>query len=64
MTFSDAIEAVKDGKKVQRIGWNGKKQYLATKEDTISNLKAGTGISISEDGTISVSFETAEGNLF
>lgn len=43
---------------------NGKKQYLATKEDAISNLKAGTGISISEDGTISVSFETAEGNLF
>lgn len=28
MTFSDAIEAVKDGKKVQRIGWNGKKQYI------------------------------------
>ena len=28
MTFSDAIEAVKNGKKVQRAGWNGKKQYI------------------------------------
>ena len=28
MNFSDAIEAVKNGKKVQRVGWNGKKQYI------------------------------------
>lgn len=37
---------------------DNKPHYLQEK------LKAGNGISISEDGTISVSFETAEGNLF
>ena len=28
MTFSLAIEAMKQGKKVSRSGWNGKKQYI------------------------------------
>ena len=28
MNFGKAIEALKDGKKVARKGWNGKKQYI------------------------------------
>lgn len=28
MNFGDAIKAVKEGKKIQREGWNGKKQYV------------------------------------
>ena len=28
MNFGDAIQALKDGKKVARDGWNGKTQYL------------------------------------
>jgi hypothetical protein len=28
MTFGEAIEAMKQGKKVQRQGWNGKGQYI------------------------------------
>lgn len=28
MTFGEAIEAAKNGAKVQREGWNGKKQYV------------------------------------
>ena len=28
MNFGDAIKAVKEGKKIQRAGWNGKNQYV------------------------------------
>lgn len=28
MTFGEAIELVKQGKKLQRKGWNGKNQYI------------------------------------
>jgi hypothetical protein len=28
MEFGAAIEAMKSGKKVARLGWNGKKQYI------------------------------------
>ena len=28
MTFGEAIEQAKDGKKIQRKGWNGKNQYI------------------------------------
>ena len=28
MTFGEALEALKDGKKVTRQGWNGKNMYL------------------------------------
>lgn len=27
-TFAEAIEAVKDGAKISRAGWNGKEQYI------------------------------------
>ena len=28
MTFSDALKAIKEGKKAKRSGWNGKTQYI------------------------------------
>jgi len=28
MNFGEALEALKDGKKVARVGWNGKGQYI------------------------------------
>lgn len=28
MTFGEAINKVKDGKKIHRLGWNGKQQYV------------------------------------
>ena len=28
MTFGEAIEAAKNGARIQRDGWNGKKQYV------------------------------------
>lgn len=28
MNFGEAINAIKNGKKVKRIGWNGKDQYI------------------------------------
>lgn len=28
MTFGEAINLVKEGKKIQRSGWNGKNQYV------------------------------------
>lgn len=28
MTFSEALEKLKEGKKVSREGWNGKNQYI------------------------------------
>lgn len=28
MNFGEALEALKDGKKVARAGWNGKSQYI------------------------------------
>lgn len=34
MTFSEAINAVKDGKRIQREGWNGKDQYI----EMVTNL--------------------------
>jgi hypothetical protein len=34
MTFSRALEALKDGKKVSRNGWNGKGMWLALQTPT------------------------------
>ena len=28
MTFGQAIETVKNGKRISRVGWNGKEQYV------------------------------------
>lgn len=32
MDFGDAIKAVKVGKKISRLGWNGKSQYIILAE--------------------------------
>lgn len=33
MKFGEAIELIKKGKRVQREGWNGKKQYIELASD-------------------------------
>lgn len=35
MTFGEAIEALKQGKKVAREGWNGKNMFLWLKPSTV-----------------------------
>ena len=41
MTFGDAIEALKDGKCVQRAGWNGKNMHLYLEEHVSHILRGG-----------------------
>ena len=54
MNFGKAIEALKDGKKVTRKGWNGKKQYI----------QLATGISYkTADGEIVNCEHNAIGNM-
>lgn len=44
LNFGQAIEALKEQKKVARIGWNGKNMYLVLQPgSTISNLAARGG---------------------
>lgn len=35
MNFGDALVALKEGKKVARVGWNGKGMYLALQEGSV-----------------------------
>lgn len=35
MTFGEAIEVVKQGKRITRDGWNGKRQYVYYQEGSI-----------------------------
>ena len=45
MTFGDAIEAVKDGQRVSRKGWNGKGMFVFLARDADFNTDADmTGI--------------------
>ena len=54
MNFGKALEALKEGKKVARKGWNGKKQYI----------QLATGISYkSADGEIVNCEHEAIGNM-
>lgn len=50
MNFGDAIEALKQGKKVARAGWNGKGQflYLVKAADLQNGLKYGYGKYVGE----------------
>jgi hypothetical protein len=43
MNFGQALEALKEGKKVQRNGWNGKGQYIELATN-ISYVNAGNEI--------------------
>ena len=38
MNFSDALNAVKQGDKIYRSGWNGKNQFVILLSEQISNL--------------------------
>lgn len=43
LTFGDAIEALKDGKKVARTGWNGKGMYLYLADGKLLTQEIGDG---------------------
>lgn len=43
MTFGDALEALKIGKKVARIGWNGKEMYLYLADGKLLTEEIGDG---------------------
>lgn len=38
MTFGQALEAVKQGKKIARSGWNGKNMWVAMKKGKVLDL--------------------------
>ena len=38
MNFSDVLNAVKQGDKIYRSGWNGKNQFVILLSEQISNL--------------------------
>jgi len=44
LTFGQAVEALKDGKKVTRAGWNGKAMYLIFVAATRYELDAILGL--------------------
>ena len=43
LTFGDALEALKIGKKVARIGWNGKGMYLYLADGKLLTEEIGDG---------------------
>lgn len=48
MNFGEALQAAKDGKKVQRSGWNGKGQFIIKAGGysvELDKLRSGTHIS-------------------
>jgi len=48
MTFGDAIEALKRGKKVARKGWNGKGQFLTLGDEFTYHDMTGTHEAVHE----------------
>ena len=43
MNFGEALNALKDGKKVCRSGWNGKGMYLALQTGSVISKEAARG---------------------
>lgn len=52
MNFSDALSAIKDGKRVARNGWNGKGMFLF--------LVAGSNFTVNREPLLSILGEGAE----
>lgn len=49
MTFGEALEAIKSGKKVSRDGWNGKKQYIELAQNISYINSNGETINVDHD---------------
>ena len=45
MDFSEALDALKEGKKIRRVGWNGKGQYVQLAYMDTCIMSDGTAIS-------------------
>jgi hypothetical protein len=60
MTFGEAIEAMKNGKRVQRAGWNGKGMWLVL-------IRAGNAMHTSSGGRFDmqdcIGMKTAQNNM-
>lgn len=53
LTFGLAIEALKEGKKVARVGWNGKNMYLALVEASHikpEQARSGAALALANEG--------------
>ena len=63
MTFGEAIEAMKQGKKVQRQGWNGKGQYieLATNVSYVNTVGEVVNVNHDQMGNKAVAFVGTSG---
>ncbi len=49
--FGEAIEALKQGKKVTRVGWNGKEMFLYLVPGSVFKVNREPLLSIYEEGT-------------
>ena len=49
MTFGEAMEAVKHGKRIQREGWNGKNQYVELATGISYKNTAGDIVNVNHD---------------
>ena len=49
MGFGAAIEAVKKGSKIQRVGWNGKNQYVELATNISYKNAAGDVVNVNHD---------------
>ena len=63
MTFGLALEALKQGKKVCRVGWNGKKQYieLATNVSYVNPVGSVTNVDHEQMGNKAIAFVGTSG---
>jgi hypothetical protein len=68
LTFSQALELIKDGKRVSRLGWNGKHMFLflvpgstfkVSREPLLSILGEGTEV----DYHAHIDMRTADGTI-
>jgi hypothetical protein len=63
MNFGEAIIAMKDGKRVQRAGWNGKNQYIELASNISYTNSKGEVINVNHDaiGNQAVAFVGTSG---
>lgn len=52
MTFGEALEALKAGKRVARTGWNGKEMYLYLADSKLLTQEIGDGSYLFTDSIV------------
>lgn len=63
LTFGQAIEEMKNGKKLQRAGWNGKNQYIELASNVSYTNSAGEVVNVNHEafGNKAVAFVGTSG---